>query len=329
MYKLENIKKIHFEITSKCQARCPMCPRRIQGGPMMPWVTLDEVTLEQFKSWIPIPFVKQLTKLNMCGNLGDPIIAKDTIPIYQYLRNNNPDIQLQMHTNGSARDREFWQNLAQLNVTVVFGIDGLEDTHSRYRIGTDFNRIVTNAKIFIDAGGDARWDMLVFDHNKHQTGDCEKLANELGFRLFQKKNSSRFKDGKFHVLDETGKTVDILYPTERSKDFIDKVEKSRQEKNPIITCKAVRDQEIYIASNGNVSPCCWLDMQWLPPVNEERISYMDAITEYPNLNSQSLEEIFNSGYFNKVESTWNTNSCLQTCKKQCGSFDKLGAQFES
>lgn len=329
MYSIENIKDIHLEITSKCQAKCPMCPRRIQGGPMMPWVTLDEITLEQFKSWFSISFVKQLTKLNMCGNLGDPIIAKDTVPIYRYLRENNSNIELQMHTNGSARDKQFWKDLADLNVTVVFGIDGLEDTHSRYRIGTDFNKIIENAKIFIDAGGNARWDMLVFEHNKHQTSDCETLAYKLGFKIFQKKNSSRFKDGKFHVLDETGTTIDILYPTEKSKNFITKVQESRNETKPVISCKAQRDSQIYVSANGTVSPCCWLDLKWMPPVNEERISYMDVVGTYPNLNNQTLEEIFNSDYFNRIESTWNTSSCLHTCKKQCGSFDKLGAQFES
>ena len=328
MYNYEDIKDVHLEITSKCQARCPMCPRRLQGGQMMPWVKLNEISLEQFKTWFPVDFVKQLSKLNMCGNLGDPIIAKDTVLIYRYIKENNPNIQLQMHTNGSARDLQFWKDLAELNVIIVFGIDGLEDTHSRYRIGTDFNKIIKNATAFINSGGYARWDMLVFDHNKHQVEKCEKLAYELGFKLFQKKNSSRFKDGQYNVLDDTGKTVDILYPTEQSKNFIDKIKESKKEVTPTITCKATRDQQIYVAADGTVSPCCWLDMSWMPHGNYERIDYMDKINSFPNLNSQSLKEIFKSRYFNKIESTWNTNSCLLTCKKQCGRFDKLGEQFE-
>ena len=49
MYKLEDIRDVHLEITSKCQAKCPMCPRRINGGPMNPFVSLDEITLDIFK----------------------------------------------------------------------------------------------------------------------------------------------------------------------------------------------------------------------------------------------------------------------------------------
>jgi len=328
MYNYKDIKRIHLEITSKCQARCPMCARRMQGGPMLPWVVLNEIFLEQFKSWFPVEFLKQLESFYMCGNLGDPIIAKDTIPIFRYIRETNPKIKLQMHTNGSARDSQFWMDLTELKVTVVFGIDGLSDTHSRYRINTDFDKILENAKVFIESGGAARWDMLVFDYNKHQIEECRILAKDLGFESFQSKNSSRFKDEKFHVLDDSGKTIDILYPTDRSKSFIKRIENSQNDRSPIITCKAKEYNELYISANGNVSPCCWLDIEWLPPVNPERIDYMDKLGIFPNLNNQTLIDIFNSEFFNKIKKTWDSN-CLATCKKQCGSFNKSEVQFES
>ena len=329
MYRYNQIRDIHLEVTSKCQARCPMCPRRINGGPLQPFMTLDEIDLETFINWFPKDFVRQLSNLNMCGNLGDPMIAKDTLEIFKYLRDTNPLMHLQMHTNGSGRNKEWWQNLASLNVTVVFGIDGLADTHSRYRINTDWNKIIENAKSFISAKGIARWDMLVFDHNKHQTEDCHKLAMQLGFEGFEKKNSSRFKDGKFHVLNDEGQTIDILYPTEKSKSFTEQVKQAKQEQIPTINCKAKQYSQLYVSANGNVSPCCWLDLDWVPPISDSRIDYMDKIKQFPNLHKQSLVEIFESDYFNKIESTWNTGSCLKECKKQCGSFDKLRMQFES
>jgi len=46
----------------------------------------------------------------------------------------------------------------------------------------------------------------------------------------------------------------------------------------------------------------------------------------PNLKTQTLAEIFQSGYFNKIEKCWNSSG-LKECSKQCGSFDKQGAQF--
>ena len=55
---------------------------------------------------------------------------------------------------------------------------------------------------------------------------------------------------------------------------------------------------------------------------------MDEIGTFPNLNNNSLTSIFESGFFNKIEATWENNP-LAECSKQCGNFDKSGAQFVS
>ncbi len=41
-----------------------------------------------------------------------------------------------------------------------------------------------------------------------------------------------------------------------------------------------------------------------------------------------MQEIFDSNYFKEIEDTWG-HTPLKECSKQCGSFDKLGAQFEN
>lgn len=328
MYNINDIRAIHLEVTSKCQARCPMCPRRINGGLLNPFINLTEIDLKTFKEWFPVDFIQQLSHLNMCGNLGDPIIAKDTLEIFRYLRQINSNINLQMHTNGSARSEKWWRELAEINVFVVFGIDGLEDTHSIYRIDTDWKKIITNAKAFIKNGGRARWDMIVFGHNEHQVEECKTLSEILGFVDFSIKHTSRFKDGEFAVLNEQGKRVYNLYPTSKSESMIPKIKSAMNEQIPIINCKAKTDKMLYVSATGNVTPCCWLDLEWLPPVSFSRIDYMDKIDWYPNLKNCSLKEIFNSGYFKKIEGCW-TTSGLKECGKQCGSFDKLNEQFEN
>ena len=326
MYNYEDITSIHLEVTSRCQAKCPMCPRRIQGGPLLDTLDLQDIGLGTFVNWFPRDFVRQLKFLNMCGNLGDPIVAKDTLEIYRYLRETNPHISLQMHTNGSARDAEWWQSLANLNVRVVFGIDGLEDTHSLYRINTDWQKIIDNAKTFIAAGGNARWDMLVFEHNEHQVDDCEKLAGELGFNLFTIKHTTRFKDGKLDVIDEDYNITHTLYPSSKSLEMIEPAKEAQQEILPTITCKAKEDNQLYVSANGNVSPCCWLDLDWYPQHSPSRIDYMTKVKLFPNLNEKSLKEIFESGYFRSISNCWTTTG-LKECSKQCGKFDKLNAQF--
>ena len=326
MYNITDIHSIHLEVTTKCQARCPMCPRRIHGGPLLEGYDLTEITLGDFVHWFPRDFVKQLHHLNMCGNLGDPIIAKDTLEIFRYLRETNPDMTLQMHTNGSGRTELWWKELASLGVKVVFGIDGLVDTHSLYRVGTDFVKIINNADTYIKAGGDARWDMLVFKHNEHQVKDCEQLSKNMGFKGFSVKHTTRFKDGKFDVIDDDYNITHTLYPSQKSLEMIAPAQKAQREFMPKISCKAVKDSQLYVSANGNVSPCCWLDMEWLPTLSDSRIDYMTKIKEYPNLHRNTMQEIFDSNFFNKISSCW-TSTGLKECAKQCGSFDKLNEQF--
>jgi MoaA/NifB/PqqE/SkfB family radical SAM enzyme len=329
MYKLEDIRDVHLELTSKCQARCPMCPRRINGGALNPLITLDEISLEQFKSWFPVEFIQQLDSLFMCGNLGDPIIAQDCLEIFQYIRTTNPTIRLSMHTNGSARNKLWWQALAETKVKVTFGIDGsLQITHSAYRIGTDLDKILENAQAFITAGGDARWDMLVFKHNEHQIDACKKLSQELGFTEFRTKHTSRFTEDSLTVLDDIGRPMHILFPTETSKAMISKVKEAQEDHLSTISCKAQATRTLYVSGTGNVSPCCWLDLEWYLPNHKSRIDYMSKIGEFPNLNNQTFKEIFDSNFFSKIQGCWTENG-LRECSKQCGKFDKLGEQFVS
>jgi len=46
MYKLEDIRQVHLEVTQKCQAACPMCDRNQNGGDLNPHIDLSELTLE-------------------------------------------------------------------------------------------------------------------------------------------------------------------------------------------------------------------------------------------------------------------------------------------
>jgi MoaA/NifB/PqqE/SkfB family radical SAM enzyme len=131
----------------------------------------------------------------MCGNYGDPITAKDTKEIFSYIRRHNPTMQLSMHTNASAKTPEWWSQLPQAmgaNHYVVFGLDGLADTNHLYRQGTIWSKIMDNARAFIQAGGRARWDYIVFAHNEHQVEEARALAKEMGFEQFNIKKSNRF-----------------------------------------------------------------------------------------------------------------------------------------
>ena len=89
MYKLEDIRQIHLEITQKCQAACSMCDRNINGGELNPHLTLAELKLDDIKRIFKPTLIKQLQAMQLCGNHGDPIIAEHTLEVLQYFREHN------------------------------------------------------------------------------------------------------------------------------------------------------------------------------------------------------------------------------------------------
>ena len=195
MYQYKDIRTVHLEITERCNASCPMCARNINGGEDNPHLKDHELTLEDCKKIFKPEFIAQLDRMYMCGNFGDPVNAKDTLEVFDYFRKHNPNMNLTMYTNGSAKKTEWWTELAKVmgkNAYVVFSIDGLEDTNHLYRQNTVWDKIIENAQAFIDAGGRARWDFIVFAHNEHQVEDAELLSKRMRFEKFQYKKSARF-----------------------------------------------------------------------------------------------------------------------------------------
>jgi len=195
MYRYDEIKTVHLEMTDACNAACPMCARNINGGEDNPQLPNTELRIDDVKKIFKPEFIAQLERMYMCGNYGDPIAARDTLEAFAYFREHNPKMMLSMHTNGSAKRPEWWAELAATigrKGYVVFSLDGLEDTNHLYRQNTVWSKIMENAQSFINAGGRARWDYIVFNHNEHQVEEAEALANKMGFERFQFKKSARF-----------------------------------------------------------------------------------------------------------------------------------------
>ena len=182
-------------MTEACNASCPMCARNLNGGEVNPHLNNRELSIADIERIFPVDFVQQLKRVYMCGNYGDPAVASDTLEAFAYFRDNNPQINLSMHTNGSMKKPEWWAELAQVigkKGYVIFGLDGLEDTNHLYRQGTVWKNIMRNVEAFIAAGGRARWDFIVFAHNEHQVEEAEQLSKDMGFEKFQYKKSARF-----------------------------------------------------------------------------------------------------------------------------------------
>jgi MoaA/NifB/PqqE/SkfB family radical SAM enzyme len=343
MYKFDELTYLDIEITSNCQASCPMCARNHHGGIENPLLEVKSISFDSFKHICPVEFLQQLEVISFCGNYGDPILNKELVEMAEYVKETNSTIRVDIHTNGSARSTSWWTRLAKAlpdNHLVHFALDGLEDTHHLYRIGTDFNKIIDNAKAFIAAGGKARWVFITFKHNEHQLEQARAMSKELGFESFQEKQSSRFiSDPWFDVLDRDGNVTHRLEnPTEQKLIFIDR--KTVQNYKQILStatidCQVKKAKSVYIDANGHVFPCCFVGA--VPYINitpaqlvydfqqDSRRTFFEMVERFKgmdffNLYKHNIKDVIDSEEWQTI---WNDNlenNKLYVCSRVCGRF---------
>lgn len=356
MYRYDEICTVHLEVTTKCNARCPMCLRSVCGGKINPQLPLVEMTLEEVQIVFPKDFVRQLHRLYMCGNYGDPMVAKDTLQIFQYLKSLNPRILLDMFTNGSGRSKKWWAELAKLTHFVHFGIDGMEDTNHIYRRGTHFGKIMESVEAFISAGGRAIWDYIVFAHNEHQVEEARTLSEKMGFSKFVVKKTGRFfsnqklskKDRQ--VVQKVNGHVDYYLEMPQNEEYRNRaiqqegvlVKKYGSLKNYLdhtpIVCKANQEKSLYVSAEGLIFPCCWVGNQLYPwyyrPKSSEVWKKLLGGKEVLDAKSKPLREVVEGSFFQEtLPQSWEKKSLdhgkLRVCAKTCGSeFDPFGQQFQ-
>lgn len=339
MFPFAELKQIHLEITNNCQASCPMCSRNVHGGIDNPWLKIKNWSLKDYETIITPEVINQVDSIYFCGNYGDPLMNKDLLEMVHYTVEIKPTIQIRIHTNGSIQNTAWWAKLAHTlpkNHSVIWGIDGLEDTNHIYRIGTVFSKIMNNAKAFIDAGGISEWAFIVFKHNEHQLVEAEHKAYEMGFKYFTHKNSNRFMmEPKFPVYDTLGDSMYDLEPATESKIvFIDKktIENYKSiVNNSTINCMAVENKEVYIDAFGHVYPCCFIGLvpynyydvnssvsHIMNEIAVQHFQLMTSLNGPLDCKQRSLRSIINSVEYQTVWNKYWTDTKLITCARTCG-----------
>jgi MoaA/NifB/PqqE/SkfB family radical SAM enzyme len=198
----DNVSMVHCELSTFCNAACPSCPRFFTGTHVVrSGVTLSQVSIDQFKNWFDLEFIKNVDQWKFCGTHGDPLMAKDVVKIIHYIFDVNPQTNININTNGGLRSEQDWKVLGEISfkhkLTIIFSIDGLEDTNHLYRRNVDWTKLMLNVQSYIDSGGCAHWEFLTFRHNEHQLEEAKALSKKLGFVTFQQKRAVGFEqDGK-------------------------------------------------------------------------------------------------------------------------------------
>lgn len=218
--KSKRLQQLDLEISSTCQAYCPVCIRTWRQG-----------ELKKFKqTYTPVAEVqrivgdlaKQLQKVTFCGNWGDPMANKDIVPICEWFKSQNPNIVIDIATNGGIGTAIQYAQLGKMGVRIIFGFDGPDqETNELYRVNVNFNTAIKNAKVYCanlpketpqwEGGG---WQYLLFNENKHRLEDAIKLAIETGInKFFINEWPNPFSSLLHHTVDKGG---DLIF-TDRQK----------------------------------------------------------------------------------------------------------------
>jgi hypothetical protein len=289
MYSYDEVRHVHLEVTTACNARCPMCARTVCGL-TAPGLDQIELTTDDVREIFPLSFLARLTGFDVCGAYGDPAVARDLLDIVALVRTANPHCAITVYTNGGARSENWWARLATLLGSpslVVFAIDGLGDANAIYRRGVVFDKVMKNAEAFLSAGGTARWEWLAFRHNEHQIEAARVLSEQLGFVSFSVKKTARFLEPLYDFVPELEHEEDIrTFPIHDSDGVV--VGRLEPPRNPElvnatarqydglierfgsldalfsttpIQCRVLDSASVFVSAHGYAFPCCWTYVQ--------------------------------------------------------------------
>jgi MoaA/NifB/PqqE/SkfB family radical SAM enzyme len=302
---LDLIKGLHIEPTNMCTLKCPRCARTkfIETFPSQ-W-TNKNLNLIELKQFLDIDLKDK--KIYLCGNYGDPIYYPQIFEMIEYFKTAGATISIA--TNGSYKSWDWWKQLADLldyKDTVTFGIDGIPESFTQYRVNADWTSIKCGIDILTKTDINTVWQYIPFSFNEDTIEQAQKLSDDLGFTKFLVLPSDRWDDN------------DILKPSNLVGNQTEAVIKwktiSTHKQTAVIDPKCTNGHtEHYISADGHYMPCCY--------VGDHRFYYKSEF--YKNqaqykISRTTISEILSSdrsiNFYNSLNDA-KLNYCTFNCPK--------------
>lgn len=314
--------RLQFELSSMCNALCLGCVRTDTTNFSNSKSVIPDkqyITFDVFKKILTAPSFQSATELEFCGVIDDPLMHPEFIEFLEYAATVKP-YRILIHTNASLRNKQYWTKLAEVlkkhhRHVVRFSIDGLEDTNHIYRQNTTWSKIIENAQAFIDAGGYAMWQFLLFPWNSHQVDAAKSLSIDMGFKEFIVRhdrsivtsigldNIKSKKDSKVSNISFGVTTIDTINQS-LSKYHGDE-----------IYCDTQNRKMFFIGYDAKLWPCCFLHNGFITSDSgrqkllTQRLFDAYGSQDWNDLNIHSVEEILNHEFYNfDLVNSWQASS---------------------
>lgn len=312
---INDIEMFEIEISSDCNAACPMCSREMFKDHLVS----RNITYNQFTDAFT-PKILNGKIVEFSGVWGDAIKNPECLEIIEYIVSNN--CRVWMDTNGGYQTKKWWANLGKVSkkynnrIQIRWAIDGHKETNHIYRKNTKFDIIERNMTAYLKESeapdNHNIWSFIPFEHNLYELETAKEHANELGLR-FQIRQSSR---------DPVKTTVRIDKNTEKEVLIKTVIFENNKTSKSIKDCRFYHNKWIFIGSDFKVWPCCFI---W-DEVSRNRKNILEKFKDFhPNWNDlrhHTLESILNHKYYqNTLMDSWDSNHpmhldrCVRTCLK--------------
>lgn len=280
---LENVKRVHFEITSNCNFRCDHC----RSGDV---VRIDETNIDKLFEVAKLFSSLGIKRFDFIG--GEvTLYGGKWLELVQYIKQINKEATITVYTNGwflektnfiidnkiYEDDIEYLKHLYTNGLThILFSIDGKEELHDKQRHHKGlFKKIKNSIKKVKDTGLKPRLSTIIQDgeSQKHLLDFASKIYN-INFNDLKDAISTLQMDSTNHFSN----FIDINNGASlrKGKFSIENVPVK------IIKCKAFYrpSPTLRVKADGSIGIC--------PLMNQNEL--------YGNIHDQSIVEIINNAH---------------------------------
>jgi radical SAM protein with 4Fe4S-binding SPASM domain len=133
-------KLLVIESTSRCNLKCPMCPRTIEMSPSGEYGDLDESILPNLEGAI------RSTASVCLSSMGKPLLNRRLPAISERIKSVNPLVQVPITTNGSLLSESVAESLIKCGIdSVNVSIDAADPAiYAKIRVGANLAAVKNN-----------------------------------------------------------------------------------------------------------------------------------------------------------------------------------------
>jgi len=322
-------KKLQLEISSMCNALCLGCVRTDtfnfnQSKPFISKKNIVEVST--IVKLLSSTSMSTIETLEFCGTIDEPLMHPDFFEILESAFDINPNYKIIIHTNASIRSAKDWTRLAiilnkfKTPHRVNFSIDGIGKTHEFYRQFTNYEKILENAQAFIDAGGNAVWQFLIFPWNKHQVDEASKISEQMKFNGFITRIDRSVVTGigeeQIRKLKNEN-NVTVIHGVSLTDLLL-----SYTEINPVeISCETQKENQYFVSYDSRLWPCCFIHNGFFQ-VSKTKTDFLrqrlfdNYGEDFNDMTIKTIDEIVNSNFFkNDLVESWSNDVSTGPCGK--------------